>query len=58
MALWKARSLSPEQKMQLAQNESEAKEETGTLLGSEDVKMIEVFSDGLPLAVSHFPNSD
>ncbi|XP_042443416.1 C2 and GRAM domain-containing protein At1g03370-like [Zingiber officinale] len=52
MALWKARSLSPEQKMQLAQNESEAKEETGSFLGSEDVKMIEVFSDGLPLAAS------
>lgn len=58
MALWKARSLSPEQKMQLAQKESEAKEETGSFLGSEYVKMIEVFSDGLPLAVSPFPNSD
>ncbi|WOK95248.1 hypothetical protein Cni_G03955 [Canna indica] len=52
MALWKARSLTPEQKVQLVQEESEEKEENGSFFGSEDVKMLEVFSDGIPVAAS------
>ncbi|XP_065036313.1 C2 and GRAM domain-containing protein At1g03370-like isoform X3 [Musa acuminata AAA Group] len=55
MALWKARSLSPEQKVQLVEEESEAKhfqsEESGSCLGFEDVKTFEIFADGLPMAL-------
>lgn len=55
MALWKARSLSPEQKVQIVE-ESEAKslqsEEGGTFLGLEDVTMSEVYSSVLPVPVS------
>lgn len=58
MALWKARSLSPEQKVQLVEEESEAKhfqsEESGSCLGFEDVKTFEIYADGLPMAVSFF----
>lgn len=56
MALWKARSLSPEQKVQIVE-ESEAKilqtEESGSLLGLDDVSMSEVYSCTLPLPVSY-----
>ncbi|XP_031247295.1 C2 and GRAM domain-containing protein At1g03370 isoform X3 [Pistacia vera] len=57
MALWKARSLTFEQKVQIIEEESEeAKslqtEESGTFLGVEDVTMSEVYSAVLP-----FPNS-
>lgn len=48
MALWKARSLTPEQKVQLVEEESETKdfqnEESESFLGIEDAKMSEVFS--------------
>ncbi|VAI85323.1 unnamed protein product [Triticum turgidum subsp. durum] len=55
MALWKARSLTPEEKIQLVEEESEAKdlqtEEGGSFLGIEDVKMSEVFSSTIPFDV-------
>ncbi|CAN0908756.1 C2 and GRAM domain-containing protein At1g03370 [Linum grandiflorum] len=48
MALWKARSLSPEQKVRIVEEESETKilqsEESGSYLGTEDVSMSEVYS--------------
>jgi hypothetical protein len=48
MALWRARSLTPEQKVCLVEDESEMKdfqnEESGSFLGIEDAKMSEVFS--------------
>ena len=48
MALWKARSLTPEQKVQLVEEESEMldaqSEENGSFLGIENAKMSEVFS--------------
>lgn len=56
MALWKARSLSPEQKVQLVE-ESEARslvaEESGSFLGLEDVSLSEVYSSVLPVPVSY-----
>ena len=58
MALWKARSLTPEEKIQLVEEESETKdlqnEEGGSFLGIEDVKMSEVFSSTIPFDV-RFP---
>lgn len=57
MALWKARALSPEQKVQIVEEESEAKslqtDESGSFLGLEDVSMSEVYSCALPVPVSH-----
>lgn len=57
MALWKARSLSPEQKVQLVEEESEARslvtEESGSFLGLEDVSLSEVYSSVLPVPVSY-----
>ncbi|MCL7043837.1 hypothetical protein MKW94_011482 [Papaver nudicaule] len=49
MALWKSRSLSPEQKVRIAEEESGVKgglqtEESGTFTGLEDVSMSEVYS--------------
>lgn len=56
MALWKARSLTPEQKVQLVEEESEMKdlqnEESGSFLGIEEAKMSEVFSSTKPFDVS------
>lgn len=53
MALWKARSLSPEQKVQIIEEESDTKylqtEENGSFLGLEDASMSEVYSSLLPL---------
>lgn len=53
MALWKARALSPEQKVQIVEEESEAKslqsDESGSFLGLEDVSMSEVYSCALPV---------
>ncbi|PKA51802.1 C2 and GRAM domain-containing protein [Apostasia shenzhenica] len=55
-ALWKARSLSLEQKLQIAEDESEEKnpqsEESGSFLGIEDAKMSEVFSCIVPLQLN------
>ncbi|KAM1005375.1 hypothetical protein ACFX13_005497 [Malus domestica] len=47
MALWKARSLSPEQKVKIVEEESDVKiqaEESGSFLGLDDVSMSEVYS--------------
>ncbi|XP_010942889.1 C2 and GRAM domain-containing protein At1g03370 [Elaeis guineensis] len=56
MALWKARSLSTEQKMQIAEEESEAKilnsDESGSFLGIEDANMSEVFSSAIPVPMN------
>ncbi|XVF26243.1 hypothetical protein REPUB_Repub13aG0282200 [Reevesia pubescens] len=58
MALWKARSLSPEQKVQIVEEESESKslqtEESGSFLGLEDVSMSEVYSGTLSVPTSFF----
>ena len=55
MALWKARSLSPEQKVKIVE-ESEAKslqsEESGSFLGLDDVTLSEVYSAVLSVPVS------
>ncbi|KAK3432289.1 hypothetical protein EUGRSUZ_E03833 [Eucalyptus grandis] len=57
MALWKARSLTPEQKVQLIEEESEARslvtEESGSFLGLEDVSLSEVYCSVLPVPVSY-----
>ncbi|KAK4259178.1 hypothetical protein QN277_005535 [Acacia crassicarpa] len=56
MALWKAKSLSPEQKVQMVEEDSENKslatEEGGTYLGVDDVSMSEVYSCTLPVPAS------
>jgi len=56
MALWKARSLTPEQKVQLVEEESETEdfqnEEGESFLGIEDAKMSGVFSTTKPFDVS------
>ncbi|XP_057961969.1 C2 and GRAM domain-containing protein At1g03370 [Malania oleifera] len=58
MALWKARSLSPEQKVQIVEEESETKtlqnEEGGSFLGVEDVNMFEVHSAFLSVPADFF----
>ncbi|KAF8410983.1 hypothetical protein HHK36_003522 [Tetracentron sinense] len=57
-ALCKARSLSIEQKMQIVEDESEAKslqiEEDGSFLGLDDVSMSEIYSSGLPIPTNCF----
>lgn len=57
MALWKARSLSPEQKVRIVEEESETKslqnEESGAFLGLDDVSMSEVLSSVLSVPVSY-----
>jgi hypothetical protein len=56
MALWKSRSLSPEQKVQLVEEDSETdtleREDSGAFLGIEDAKFSEVFSSAIPVNVS------
>lgn len=56
MALWKARSLSPEQKVEMVEKQFEAKrlqtEESGSFLGIDEVKMSEVFSSVISVDVS------
>ncbi|KAK6917894.1 VASt domain [Dillenia turbinata] len=58
MALWKARSLSPEQKVQIVEEESEAKslqtEESGSFLDLEDVNMSEAYSSALSVPTDFF----
>nr|CAB3470352.1 unnamed protein product [Digitaria exilis] len=60
MALWKTRSLTPEQNVQLVEEESETEdfqnEEGGSFLGTEDAKMSEVFSCTKPFDVSTLMN--
>ncbi|KAL9325647.1 hypothetical protein ACSQ67_006292 [Phaseolus vulgaris] len=56
MALWKARSLSPEQKVQLVEEDSETKslrsDESGSFIGLGDVSMSEVHSGALSVPAS------
>ncbi|KAK7387658.1 hypothetical protein VNO78_22445 [Psophocarpus tetragonolobus] len=58
MALWKARSLSPEQKVQLVEEDSETKslrsEESGSFIGLGDVNMSEAHSCALSVPASFF----
>ncbi|KAK7292499.1 hypothetical protein RIF29_08280 [Crotalaria pallida] len=58
MALWKARALSPEQKVQLVEEDSETKslisEESGSFIGTDDVSMSEVHSCVLPVPANFF----
>ncbi|XP_013598215.1 PREDICTED: C2 and GRAM domain-containing protein At1g03370 isoform X2 [Brassica oleracea var. oleracea] len=57
MALWKAKSLTPEQKVQAVEEESEQKlhsEECGSFLGIDDVRFSEVYSLTLSVPVSFF----
>ncbi|KAF9607807.1 hypothetical protein IFM89_001528 [Coptis chinensis] len=58
LALWKARSLTPEQKVQIVEEESEEKnvqtEESGAFLGLEDATMSEVYSSHLSIPVNFF----
>lgn len=56
MALWKAKSLSPEQKVQIVEEESEERaldtEENGSFRGIEDAKMSEIFSSVIPIPIN------
>ncbi|KAJ4763955.1 C2 calcium/lipid-binding and GRAM domain containing protein [Rhynchospora pubera] len=58
MALWKSRSLSPEQKVQLVEEDDESdtkslrSEDSGSFIGMDDVTMSDVFSSSLPLNIS------
>lgn len=56
MALWKARSLSPEQKVEIVEADSEMKslqpEDSGSFLGLDDVSVTEVNSVTLTVPVS------
>ncbi|KAL6197793.1 hypothetical protein ACLB2K_027587 [Fragaria x ananassa] len=58
MALWKARSLSPEQKVQIIEEESEVKslqtDESGSFLGLDDVSMSEVHSSSHAVPANFF----
>ncbi|KAI3969441.1 hypothetical protein MKX01_020002 [Papaver californicum] len=59
MALWKSRSLSLEQKVQIAEEESGVKgglrtEEGGTFTGLEDVSMSEIYSSSFLVPTSFF----
>ncbi|KAF9602140.1 hypothetical protein IFM89_025307 [Coptis chinensis] len=58
LALWKAISLTPEQKVQIVEEESEEKnvqtEESGAFLGLEDATMSEVYSSHLSIPVKLF----
>ncbi|XLS79160.1 hypothetical protein HN51_063385 [Arachis hypogaea] len=58
MALWKARALTPEQKVQLVEEDSETKnyngEENGSYIGLEDVILSEVYTCTVPVPASFF----
>ncbi|KAG8076099.1 hypothetical protein GUJ93_ZPchr0006g46329 [Zizania palustris] len=55
MALWKVRFMTPEQKVQLVEEESETEDlqndESGSFLGIEEAKMSEVYSSTKPFDV-------
>ncbi|KAK4744017.1 hypothetical protein SAY87_010329 [Trapa incisa] len=55
MALWRARALTPEQKAQIVEEESEVRnlhsEESGSLLDLEDVSLSEVYSSVIPVPI-------
>ncbi|XP_010252840.1 PREDICTED: C2 and GRAM domain-containing protein At1g03370-like [Nelumbo nucifera] len=56
MAVWKANFLSPEQKVEIDEEESETKnlqtEDNGSILGVEDARMSEVYSCLLPVPIN------
>ncbi|CAL0334535.1 unnamed protein product [Lupinus luteus] len=59
MALWKARSLSPEQKAQLVEEDSDESkslitDDSGSFLGLDDVSMSEIYSYTLPIPANFF----
>ncbi|OIW13880.1 hypothetical protein TanjilG_31769 [Lupinus angustifolius] len=59
MALWKARSLSPEQKVQLVEEDSDESkslitDDSGSFLGLDDVSMSEIYSYTLPIPANFF----
>lgn len=59
MALWKARSLSPEQKVRIieeedTENKGLQSDESGSFLGLEDVNLSEVYSSTVLAPVSTF----
>ncbi|KAL1372804.1 C2 and GRAM domain-containing protein At1g03370 isoform X1 [Arachis hypogaea] len=58
MALWKARALTPEQKVQLVEEDSETKnyngEENGSYIGLEDVILSEVYACTVTVPASFF----
>ncbi|KAE9599135.1 hypothetical protein Lal_00043878 [Lupinus albus] len=59
MALWKARSLSPEQKAQLVEEDSDESkslisDESGSFIGLDDVCMSEIYSYILPIPANFF----
>ncbi|KAE9591544.1 hypothetical protein Lal_00039054 [Lupinus albus] len=59
MALWKARSLSPEQKVQFVEEDSDEtkslmSDDGGSFLGLDDVSMSEIYSYTLPIPASFF----
>ncbi|KAI4371606.1 hypothetical protein MLD38_009934 [Melastoma candidum] len=60
MALWKSRSLSPEQKVKIVEEESESRilvsEESGSFLGLEDVSLSEVHNSTLSVPMIFFMN--
>ncbi|KAK4752346.1 hypothetical protein SAY87_021144 [Trapa incisa] len=55
MALWRARALTPEQKAQIVEEESEGRnlqsEESGSILDLEDVSLSEVYSSIFPVPI-------
>lgn len=55
MALWKVRSLSPEQKVEFVEEQSDSKslisDESGSFLGLDDVSMSEIYSCSLLIPV-------
>ncbi|CAJ1962757.1 unnamed protein product [Sphenostylis stenocarpa] len=57
MALWKARSLSPEQKVEFVEEQSDSKslisEESGSFLDLDDVSMSEIYSCSLSIPASY-----
>ncbi|KAI3928637.1 hypothetical protein MKW98_024238 [Papaver atlanticum] len=58
VALWRAKSLSPEQKVQIVEEESGVKslrtQESGSFLGLEDASMSEIYSSVLPVLSDFF----
>ncbi|KAL5157811.1 C2 and GRAM domain-containing protein [Glycine soja] len=57
MALWKVRSLSPEQKVEFVEEQSDSKslisDESGSFLGLDDVSMSEIYSCSLLIPASY-----
>ncbi|KAF6145125.1 hypothetical protein GIB67_013476 [Kingdonia uniflora] len=58
LALWKARSMTPEQKLQIVEEESDEKcprtEESGSFFSLEEASLSEVYSSVLPVPLSFF----